>query len=60
VPNSIPVVGSRHEATIYERGKAFVFAAGSIFFSQHINDQPAVAQMVGNLLARAGATAYKP
>ena len=60
VPNNIPPVPSRHEATIYERGNAFVFAAGSIFFSQHINEQPAVAQMVGNLLARAGATAYQP
>jgi hypothetical protein len=60
VPSSIPVVGSRHESTIYERGKVFVFAAGSIFFSEHIQDQPAVAQIVGNLLARAGATAYKP
>jgi len=60
VPNAVPPGPSRHESTIYERGKAFVFAAGSIFFSQHIRDQPAVAQMVGNLLARAGATAYKP
>jgi hypothetical protein len=60
VPNNIPAVPSRHESTIYERGNAFVFAAGSIFFSQHINEQPAVAQMVGNLLARAGATAYQP
>ena len=60
VPNNIPAIPSRHEATIYERGRVFVFAAGSILFSQHINDQPAVAQMVGNLLGRAGATAYMP
>ena len=60
VPNNVPAIPSRHESTIYERGNAFVFAAGSIFFSQHIRSQPAVGQMVANLLARAGAGAHEP
>jgi hypothetical protein len=60
VPNNIPPIPSRHEATIYERGRVFVFAAGSILFSQHINDQPAVAQIIGNLLSRAGASPHVP
>jgi hypothetical protein len=60
VPNNIPSIPSRHEATIYERGNAFVFAAGSIFFTQHIQNQAAVGQMVANLLAHAGAAAYQP
>jgi hypothetical protein len=60
VPNNVPAIPSRHESTIYERGNAFVFAAGSIFFSQHIQTQPAVGQMVANLLARAGAGAHEP
>jgi hypothetical protein len=59
VPNNIRP-GSRHEATIYERGGAFVFAAGTIYFNQHMNDQPAVGQIVSNLLARAGATTHQP
>jgi hypothetical protein len=59
VPNDV-TPGSRHESTIYERGGAFVFAAGTIFFNQHMRSQPAVGRMVSNLLARAGATAYKP
>jgi hypothetical protein len=60
ITNNIPLTPSRHEATIYERGGSFVFAAGTIFFSQHIRTQPAVGQIVSNLLARAGATAYQP
>ena len=60
VANTIPPIPSRHEATIYERGGSFVFAAGTIFFSQHIRTQPAVGQMVANLLSRAGATEYQP
>jgi hypothetical protein len=59
VPNNVRP-GSRHEATIYERGSAFVFAAGTVYFNQHMRTQPAVGQMVSNLLARAGATAYQP
>jgi hypothetical protein len=59
VPNNIRP-GSRHEATIYERGSVFVFAAGTVYFNQHMRTQPAVGQMVSNLLARAGATAYQP
>lgn len=59
VPNPF-TPGSRHEATIYERGPAFVFAAGTIFFSQHIRSQPAVAQITTNLLTRAGARRYQP
>ena len=59
VPNNV-TPGSRHEATLYERGSAFVFAASTIYFNQHLEDQPAVAQMMRNLLTRAGATAYKP
>jgi hypothetical protein len=59
VPNNV-IPGSRHESTVYERGQAFVFAAGTIYFNQHLEDQPAVAQMTKNLLARAGATAYQP
>jgi hypothetical protein len=60
VPNNVPPTPSRHESTIYERGRAFVFAAGTIFFGQNIRSQPAVGQMVANLLTRAGATAYRP
>ena len=59
VPNNV-IPGSRHEATVYERGSAFVFAAGTVYYNQHLQDQPAVAQMTKNLLARAGATAYQP
>ena len=59
-PGSNVPPGSRHESTIYERGGAFVFAAGTIFFSQHLRSEPAVGQIVSNLLARAGATAYQP
>ena len=59
VPNNVRP-GSRHEATIYERGQAFVFAAGTIYFNQHLRDQPAVAQITKNLLTKAGATAYQP
>ena len=60
VPNNIPPTPSRHESTIYERGRAFVFAAGTIFFGQNIRSQPAVGQIVANLLTRAGASAYRP
>lgn len=52
--------GSRHEATIYERGGAFVFAAGSIYFSQNIYTRPVIGQMTANLLARAGARMHQP
>lgn len=58
VPNNIRP-GSRHEATIYERGPAFVFAAGSIFYSNHVRREPLVARMMTNLLARAGARTYQ-
>jgi hypothetical protein len=58
VPNPF-TPGSRHEATIYERDRAFVFAAGTIFYSTHLRDQPAVGQMTANLLARAGARRYQ-
>lgn len=60
ITNNIPLTPSRHEATIYERSGAFVFAAGTIYFNQHMRTQPAVGQMVANLLARAGATEYQP
>ena len=64
VPNNV-IQGSRHEATIYERGRAFVFAAGTIYFNQHLQTEPAgpvgpVDQMFLNLLTRADATAYQP
>jgi hypothetical protein len=59
VPNNVQP-GSRHEATIYERGPAVVFAAGTIFFNQHLRTQAAVAQIARNVLTRAGATAYQP
>ena len=59
VPNDV-TPGSRHESTIYERGRAFVFAAGTIFFTQNLPDQPAVGQIITNLLARAGATMHQP
>ena len=58
VPNNVRP-GSRHEATVYERGQAFVFAAGTVYFNQYLRSQPAVAQMTKNLLTRAGATAYQ-
>jgi hypothetical protein len=60
VANNVPPIPSHHESTIYERGRAFVFAAGSIYFTSHIQSEPAVAQLVTNLLARASATAYQP
>jgi len=59
VPNNV-LPGSRHEATIYERGPAVVFAAGTIDFNQHLRTQPAVAQILKNVLTRAGATPYVP
>ena len=64
VPNNV-IPGSRHEATIYERGRAFVFAAGTVYFNQHLQTEPAgpvgpVDQIFLNLLTRAGATAYQP
>jgi hypothetical protein len=59
VPNDV-IPGSQHQATVFERGSAFVFAAGTVYFNQHLEDMPAVAQMTKNLLARAGATAYQP
>ena len=59
VPNNIRP-GSRHEATIYERGQAFVFAAGTIYFNQYLRTNPSVAQILRNLLTRAGATGYQP
>ena len=59
VPNDV-IPGSRHEATIYERGPAVVFAAGTIYFNQHLRTKPAVAQILKNVLTRAGATNYAP
>ncbi len=59
VPNDI-VPGSRHEATIYERGSAFVFAAGTMYFARGLDTEPAVEKILTNLLTRAGATAYQP
>ena len=59
VPNNV-LPGSRHEATIYERPPAVVFAAGTIDFNQHLRAQPVVAQILKNVLTRAGATAYVP
>lgn len=58
VPNDVRPA-SRHEATLYERGQAFVFAAGSIFYSTHLRTNPTVAQMTTNLLTRAGARRYQ-
>ena len=59
VPNNV-IQGSRHEATIYERPPAVVFAAGTIYYNQHLRTQPAVAQILTNVLTRAGASAYAP
>ncbi|HKY73005.1 MAG TPA: N,N-dimethylformamidase beta subunit family domain-containing protein [Nitrospira sp.] len=59
VPNNI-IPGSRHEATVYERGPAVVFAAGTIYYNQYLRTKSVVAQMMKNVLARAGATAYVP
>jgi len=59
VPNNV-IQGSRHEATIYERPPAVVFAAGTIYFNQHLRTKPAVAQILKNVLTRAGASAYVP
>jgi hypothetical protein len=59
VPNNV-IQGSRHEATIYERPPAVVFAAGTIYYNQHLRTQPAVAQILKNVLTRAGASAYAP
>lgn len=59
VPNNV-ISGSRHEATVYERPPAVVFAAGTIYFNQHLRSKPAVAQIMKNVLTRAGATNYAP
>lgn len=59
VPNNV-IPTSRHEATIYERPPAVVFAAGTIYYNQHLRTQPAVAQILKNVLTRAGASAYVP
>lgn len=59
VPNNIRP-GSRHEATVYERGPAVVFAAGTIYFNQHLRTDSRVAQIARNVLTRAGATPYQP
>ena len=59
VPNNV-IPGSHHEAAIYERGPAVVFAAGTIYFNQHLRSKPAVAQIMKNVLTRAGATNYSP
>jgi len=37
-----------------------VFAAGTIYFNQHLRTKPAVAQILKNVLTRAGASAYVP
>jgi hypothetical protein len=58
VPNNIRP-GSRHEATVYERGAAFVFAAGSIFYNQLLRTEPVVATITTNLLNRTGARPYQ-
>lgn len=59
VPNDF-VPGSRHEAVIYERGPAFVFAAGTMYFARGLDTEPAAERILTNLLTRAGATAYRP
>ena len=59
VPNNV-LPGSRHEATIYERGSAVVFAAGTIHFNQRLRADTRVAQIMKNVLTRAGATPYVP
>jgi hypothetical protein len=59
VPNNV-IAGSRHEATVYERPPAVVFAAGTIYFNQHLRSKPAVAQILKNVLTRAGASNYAP
>lgn len=46
-----------HHATIYERGDAFVFAAGSIYFVRELGQAP-LARLFENVLARAGARTY--
>ena len=59
VPNNV-IPTSRHEATIYERPPAVVFAASTIYFNQHLRTQPVVGQILKNVLTRAGASAYVP
>jgi len=59
VPNNIRP-GSRHEATVYERGPAVVFAAGTIHFNQLLRTDSRVAQIARNVLTRAGAVPYQP
>ncbi len=57
-----PVSGQRglgrHNATVYERGGAFVFAAGTNAFAARLAEDPRVARMLANALARAGARAH--
>ena len=60
VPNNIPPYPVATNRRFMNEVTHSVFAAGSIFFSQHIRSQPAVGQMVANLLTRAGAGAHKP
>jgi hypothetical protein len=47
-----------HDATIYERGDAFLFAAGSMYVGAYAGDHPEVTRMLENLFAHAGAMAY--
>ncbi len=48
---------ARHNATIYTRGSAFVFAAGTIDFTRKLDDAH-VDRMMRNLLEKAGARPY--
>ena len=48
----------KHEQTFVARD--VVFAAGTIYYNQHLRTQPAVAQILKNVLTRAGASAYVP
>lgn len=45
---------------VSQHGKAFVLAAGSIFYGTHLRTNPTIAQMTANLLVRAEAKRYHP
>lgn len=48
-----------HDATIYERGGAFVFSASAILFAKSLHAHPQLSRLMENLLSRAGATQHR-
>ncbi|MFN7135577.1 MAG: N,N-dimethylformamidase beta subunit family domain-containing protein, partial [Myxococcales bacterium] len=49
---------SYHNAVVYERGNAFLFAASTVWFNRGLAADARVARMMDNLLERAGSQRY--